>query len=130
MWAIEINSKNKVKTLKKYILERIGLNRKADIILMKQVRNPDEQSKKDVKVEQFQGSKQCWAELTEKEEEEQCKIFADKQMAFKAFMEINVEVVGRGQSYKSRLLVDPKDALDYTLKKRTHFWKTFMSRSN
>lgn len=37
-WTIEINQKNKVKSLKKQILEKIGLSKKADIVIMKEVK--------------------------------------------------------------------------------------------
>jgi hypothetical protein len=80
------------------------------------------------KVETFPGSSQRWTEITEKEMENSVKNFQDQMIAFKAFMEIFVEVFQRGQSYKARLLVDPKDPLEHTLKKRTHFWRQFMAK--
>uniref|UniRef100_A0A7S3CNL1 Uncharacterized protein n=1 Tax=Strombidium rassoulzadegani TaxID=1082188 RepID=A0A7S3CNL1_9SPIT len=76
------------------------------------------------------GNQQNWVEMTDKELDEPVKNYADKMVAFKAFMQISVEVLNRGQSYKQLLAVDPKDKLDFTLRKKTHFWKTFMARGN
>jgi ribosomal protein L25 (general stress protein Ctc) len=128
VWSIDINCKNKVKSLKKLILERLGLKKKADLVLMKEVREGEVDPAK--RVEKFAGSNQMWLELTKAEQDLLVKDFADKTMAFKAFMKISVEVFGRGQSYKTQLYVDPKDPLEATLKKRTLFWKTFMTEGN
>jgi hypothetical protein len=38
-WNMEVNSKNKMKSLKKQILEHIGLSKKADLILMRELRD-------------------------------------------------------------------------------------------
>lgn len=113
-WTLEANSKNKVKSLKKSILEKIGLQKKADIVLMKEIKDHevDESKKNEAKIEQFAGSSQKWLQLTEKELDDPVKVFADKSLAFKAFMNISVEVMGRGQSYKQSLTVDPKDGLE------------------
>lgn len=130
VWALEINFKNKVKSLKRQILERIGLNKKADIVLMKEIKDNEVESfrRSEVRIERVQGSNQIWAELSAKELDMPVKEFADKSIAFKALMSISVEVMGRGQSYKANLNIDPKDSLDQTLKKRTLFWKTFMTK--
>lgn len=40
-----------------------------------------------------------------------------------------MQIDGRGQSYKLPLKVDPKDSLDKYMRKNTHFWKIFMSRT-
>jgi len=43
-------------------------------------------------------------------------------------MNITVAIEGRGQSYKTNLVVDPMEKLENSLKSKTHFWKTFMQR--
>jgi len=43
-------------------------------------------------------------------------------------MEISVYIEGRGHSYRTTLKVDPKEKFENSLKNKTHFWKTFMSR--
>jgi hypothetical protein len=43
-------------------------------------------------------------------------------------MAISVAIEGRGQSYKCNIKVDPMEALETSLKNKTHFWKTFMMR--
>jgi hypothetical protein len=113
-------------------LEKIGLNKKADIVLLKEVKENEVEAvrKEKIKIETFQGSKQMWAELTENELNGAVKDFADRAIAFKTFMEITVEVMGKGQGYRTTLKVDPKDGLDLTLRKRIMFWKTFMSRGS
>ena len=43
-------------------------------------------------------------------------------------MNISVSVDGRGQSYKTNLIVDPLEQLESCFKTKTHFWNTFMMR--
>lgn len=110
---IEVNSKNKATSLKKIILESIGLYKKASIVLFKQV-------KEDGKTE--------WEPFSEKDYEVQMKVLAGKIVAFRVYMDIQVSIDGRGQSYKATLKVDPKEKMDSCLRFRTHFWKNFMQR--
>lgn len=102
--------KNKVRSLKKSILELIGLYKKANIILMKE--EPDK----------------TYRPFTEEELDQSVKLYQNKQIGFQVYMDISVAVSGRGQSYKSSLKIDPADILENTLRYRTHFWKTFMKR--
>lgn len=44
-------------------------------------------------------------------------------IAFRVKIEFTIKVDGRGQSFLANLKVDPKDQLDRTMKKNTHFWK-------
>jgi hypothetical protein len=60
--------------------------------------------------------------------EQSVKLYTNKQIGFQVFMEITVAVSGKGQSYKTSMKVDPADQLEYTLRSKTHFWKTFMKR--
>ena len=43
-------------------------------------------------------------------------------------MNLRVEVDGRGQTFKSSVSVDPKDIVDTTMRKQTHFWRQFIVR--
>jgi len=115
---IEVNSKNKATSLKKIILESIGLFKKAGIVLYKLLKenNPEK------------GPIQSWVQFSEQDYDAQVKSFAGTPIAFKVYMDITVAIDGRGQSYKCQLRVDPKEQLESTLKQKTHFWKTFMSR--
>jgi len=45
-------------------------------------------------------------------------------------MDIQVSVDGRGQSFKTKLTVDPKEKMEATLRAKTHFWKNFMMHGN
>lgn len=56
------------------------------------------------------------------------KSLAGKNIAFRVYMDIQVSIDGRGQSYKASLKVDPKEKMDSSLRYRTHFWKNFMQR--
>mmetsp|Transcript_27996 Transcript_27996/g.42321 ORF Transcript_27996/g.42321 Transcript_27996/m.42321 type:complete len:691 (-) Transcript_27996:29-2101(-) len=125
VWEMSVNNKNKVKSLKKLILEKVDLWKRANIVLLREIKGEVSQH---VKVEVFAGSSQRWTEMTEKEMDQPVKNYQDQTIAFKAYMDIGVEVFQRGQSYKTRLTIDPKDPLDQTLRKRTHFWKQFMSK--
>ena len=43
-------------------------------------------------------------------------------------MEVTVHIEGRGQSYNTKLEVDPKEPFEKAMRGKTHFWKTFMPR--
>lgn len=55
-WVLEVSCKNKVKSLKKLILEKVGLFKRAGIILMKEVTDVDPEKLAEMKVETFKGS--------------------------------------------------------------------------
>lgn len=99
-----------MRSLKKNILDILGLFKKANIILMKM--QPDK----------------TYIPFTEEEMELSVKTYQNKQIGFQVFMDITVAVSGKGQSYKTSLMIDPADILENTLRTKTHFWKTFMKR--
>lgn len=120
---IEVKVSTKIKGLKKMILDKIDLYKKANIILLKKsesVNKPIESAP----------VTPTWVEMTDVDMEQPVKVFMNQTIAFKAFMAISVCVEGRGQSYHQQLKVDPMDQLERTMKSKTHFWKTFMMRGN
>ena len=120
---IEVKVSTKVKGLKKMILEKIDLHKKANVIMLKKsemINKPIEQAP----------AAPVWVEMTEADMEQPVKVFMNQTIAFKAYMSISVCVEGRGQSYHQQLQVDPMDLLERTMKSKTHFWKTFMMRGN
>ena len=120
---IEVKVSTKVKGLKKMILEKIELYKKANIIMLKkseQINKPIEQAP----------VAPIWVEMTDADMEQPVKVFMNQTIAFKAYMSISVCVEGRGQSYHQQLQIDPMDQLERTMKSKTHFWKTFMMRGN
>lgn len=120
---IEVKVSTKVKGLKKMILDKIDLNKKANIILLKKaeiVSKPIESAPMSA----------TWVEMTDADMDQPVKIFMNQCIAFKAYMDITVCVEGRGQSYHQQMKVDPLDQLERTMKSKTHFWKTFMMRGN
>lgn len=56
------------------------------------------------------------------------KQFQGHTIAFKTYMNLRVEVDGRGQTFKSSVSVDPKDIVDTTIRQKTLFWKQFIMR--
>jgi hypothetical protein len=89
---IEVKVSTKVKGLKKMILDKIDLYKKANIILLKKaeiVSKPIESAPMSA----------TWVEMTEADMDQPVKIFMNQCIAFKAYMEISVCVEGRGQSY-------------------------------
>lgn len=116
---LQVNSKNKATSLKKVILEAIGLTtKKAQINLYKQVQNTNPES----------GEALSWVEFTDQDYDQQVKAFQNVLIAFRVYMAITVAIEGRGQSYKCNITVDPMEPLETSLKNKTHFWKTFMMR--
>jgi len=117
---IEVNSKNKATSLKKIILESIGLFKRANIILLKSSKedNPERVNKGEIN----------WVPFSDQDYETQVKFLANKTIAFKVYMDIQVQVEGRGQSYKTKLQVDPMEKLELCLRAKTIFWKQFMMR--
>lgn len=120
---IEVKVSTKVKGLKKMILEKIDLYKKASIIMLKK----SEQINKPIVQAPLAP---VWVEMTDADMEQPVKVFMNQTIAFKAYMSISVCVEGRGQSYHQQLKVDPMDLLERTMKAKTHFWKTFMMRGN
>ena len=116
---IEVNMKNKARSLKKVILDSLDMGKKANIILLK-----EDNSKNHDK--ELRSSN--WVQFTEKDYDTPVKYLHGVTIAFKVYMEVSVSIDGRGQSYKTQLQVDPKERLEDTLAQRTHFWKTFMTR--
>jgi hypothetical protein len=92
---IEVNSKNKATSLKKIILESIGLFKRANIILLKSSKedNPEKINKGEIN----------WVPFSDQDYETQVKFLANKTIAFKVYMDINVQVEGRGHSYRTSL---------------------------
>jgi len=89
---IEVKVSTKVKGLKKMILDKIDLYKKANIILLKKaeiVSKPIESAPMSA----------TWVEMTEADLDQPVKIFMNQCIAFKAYMDITVCVEGRGQSY-------------------------------
>ena len=89
---IEVKVSTKVKGLKKMILEKIDLYKKANIILLKK----SEQVNKPIESAPLTP---VWVEMNETDMEQPVKVFMNQTIAFKAFMSISVCVEGRGQSY-------------------------------
>ena len=119
---ISVNSKNKTTSLKKIILESIGLYKKANIDLLKKVKKENPEG--------GHFNEMIWVPFSDDDYNLQVKSFQDQTIAFKVSINIDVCIDGRGQSYKSNLTVDPMEKLDSCLKSKTHFWKTFMMRGN
>jgi hypothetical protein len=118
---LQVNSKNKASSLKKLILESIGLStKKAQINLYKQVQNTNPEN----------GEALSWEKFTDQDYDQQVKIYQDTLIAFRVYMAISVAIEGRGQSYKCNIIVDPMEPLQTSLKNKTHFWKTFMMRGH
>lgn len=88
---IEVKVSTKVKGLKKLILEKIDLVKKANIIMLKKCEQGIQK--------QMENTPPQWTEMTESDLEQQVKMFMNQTIAFKAFMNISVLVEGRGQSY-------------------------------
>jgi len=89
---IEVKVSTKVKGLKKMILDKIDLYKKANIILLKKaeiVSKPIESAPMSA----------TWVEMSEVDMDQPVKIFMNQCIAFKAYMDITVCVEGRGQSY-------------------------------
>ena len=110
---IEVNVKHKASSLKKIILEQLGLFKKANVILFKKNEDKNPEAKQ-------------WIEFSQKDLDQQVKNLTGQTIAFRVRIEFTIKVDGRGQSFLATLKVDPKDQLDRTLKKNTHFWKQFM----
>jgi hypothetical protein len=110
--SVDVNSKNKATSLKKIILESIGLYKKANIILLKHQDSPEAE----------------WIPFESSDYDSSIKSWANKTIAYKVFMEVTVYIEGRGHSYRTSMKVDPKEVFESSLKAKTHFWKTFMCR--
>jgi hypothetical protein len=117
--SVDVNSKNKATSLKKIILESIGLYRKANIILLKLV--PSENSTEPATE---------WVPFDDKDYESPIKNWQGKTVAYRVFMELTVQIDGRGHSYRTTLKVDPKEIFEKSLRSKTHFWKVFMPVGN
>ena len=111
--------KNKATSLKKIILDSIGLYKRAYIILLKHVKKENPESG---------NAELVWVPFDNNDYEQQVKAFSSQTIAFRVSMNITVAIEGRGQSYKTSLTVDPSEKLETSLKAKTHFWRTFMMR--
>lgn len=69
-----------------------------------------------------------WVELTEADLDQPVKVFQQKIIAFKCYVNIQACVEGKGQGYVCNLNVDPMDEFERTMKKKTHFWSQIMTR--
>lgn len=54
--------------------------------------------------------------------------FEGALIAFKIYLDVRVEVEGRGHTFQQLLQVDPKDEFERTMRTRTLMWTTFMTR--
>ena len=54
--------------------------------------------------------------------------FEGALIGFKIYLDIRVEVEGRGHTFQQLLQVDPKDTFEKTMRTRTLMWNTFMTR--
>jgi len=54
--------------------------------------------------------------------------FEGALIAFKIYLDVRVEVEGRGHTFQQLLQVDPKDQFERTMRTRTLMWTTFMTR--
>ena len=75
---VEVNIKNKLRSLKKNILELVGLFKKANIILL------EEEADK------------TYRPFTEEELDQSVKLYSNKQIGFQVYMDITVAVSGKG----------------------------------
>ena len=75
---VEVNIKNKLRSLKKNILELVGLFKKANIILMKEEAD------------------KTYRPFTEEELDQSVKLYSNKQIGFQVYMDITVAVSGKG----------------------------------
>jgi len=101
---IEVNVRTKARGLKKLLLEKVELYRKANIIIFKQ--NPTAAAEQPADAGQINSSlavvnSEQWVPFTEEDYEKQIKLFQGQVIAFRAYMDITVMVDGRGQSYKT-----------------------------
>ena len=91
VWVLEVNSRNKVKSIRKLILEKIKLLKKANILVYKKDQAPQIVSESQPKVEQ-----NMWVPMTEQDNEQCIKSLTGQQIAFKAYFDITVQVDNRG----------------------------------
>ena len=82
---IEVNTKHKVSSLKKIILEQLNLYKKASIILFK--KNEGEDKNPEAKE---------WIEFSAKDLDQQVKSLEGKTIAFRVKIEFTIKVDGRG----------------------------------
>ena len=75
---VEVNIKNKLRSLKKNILELVGLFKKANIILLKEEAD------------------KTYRPFTEEELDQSVKLYSNKQIGFQVYMDITVAVSGKG----------------------------------
>ena len=75
---VEVNIKNKLRSLKKNILELVGLFKKANIILLKEEAD------------------KTYRPFTEEELDQSVKMYSNKQIGFQVYMDITVAVSGKG----------------------------------
>ena len=98
--TLQVNSKNKARTIKKIILESLNLSKKANVILLKKDKNESPEGCQDPA--EFK-----WKNFSERDYDMQAKFLHGTTIGFKVYMEIHVGIEGRGQSYKTQLTIDP-----------------------
>lgn len=92
--TLQVNSKNKARTIKKIILESLNLTKKASVILLKKDKNESPEGCQDPA--EFK-----WKNFSERDYDLQAKVLHGTTIGFKVYMDINVSIEGRGQSYKT-----------------------------
>ena len=69
-----------------------------------------------------------WVQFTKADFEKTVKEFEGTLIGFKIYLDIRVNVEGRGHTFQQLLQVDPKDKFEKTMRNRTLMWNTFMAR--
>lgn len=69
-----------------------------------------------------------WVQFTKSDFETSVKDFEGTLIGYKIYMDIRVNVEGRGHTFQQTLHVDPKDKFEHTMRTKTLMWNTFMTR--
>ncbi len=69
-----------------------------------------------------------WVQFTKADFDKTVKEFEGTLIGFKIYLDIRVNVEGRGHTFQQLLQVDPKDKFEKTMRNRTLMWNTFMAR--
>ena len=95
------------------------MNKKASICLFKKNSKGDQD-----------GNGDKWIEFSKQDLEQNVKFYKAQTIAFRIWLEIEVSVNGKGQSFKATMNVDPKDNFEQTMIKNTHFWNRLVRGNN
>ena len=69
-----------------------------------------------------------WVQFNKADFDKTVREFEGTLIAFKIYLDIRVNVEGRGHTFQQTLNVDPKDRFEQTMRTKTLMWNTFMTR--